>query len=356
MDPLTGALAVGAVSGIGSYLANQSAADRAAALQDKALQQWLQVNIPDPAEQKVVLDKFVSQGTLDPKLQSAIAQNPSEFENIVTSATNKTAQNRALSELEKTGYEGGLRLQDKAALQEAMMQGQQQDRAARQNISSEMARRGLGGSGFDVAARLQAQQASGDRNAANSLKIAGGAQDRALQAIMGAGQLGTQYRGQEFGEQAQRANAADRISQFNTANLRDVNAANIGAQNQAQAANLAAAQNLSNQNTQLANQQQMYNKNLSQQQFENQAKKTAGMTGQYGQQAGMALQQGQNTAGLIGQLGGSASNVIGQIGYGQEIAKGQNQQAQNQQQQAPTFAQVDDYFRTKKQRDQFGMG
>lgn len=315
MDPLTGALAVGAVSGIGSFLANQSAADRAAALQDKSLQEWLKVNIPDPAEQKVVLDKFVSQGTLDPKLQSAIAQNPSEFENIVTNASHKTAQNRALGELENVGYEGGLRLQDKAALQEAQLQGQQQDRAARDNIGAEMARRGLGGSGFDVAARLQAGQASGDRNAANSMKVAAGAQDRALQAIMQAGQLGTQYRTQDFGEQAQRANAADRISQFNTANLRDVNAANIGAQNQAQAANLAASQNLSNQNTQLANQQQMYNKNLSQQQFENQAKKTAGMTGQYGQQAGMALQQGQNTANMIGSMGGAAAGAIGQQGY-----------------------------------------
>jgi hypothetical protein len=352
MDPLTASLAVGAVSGIGSYIANQSANDRAKALQDKSFQQWIALNVPDPAEQKVVLDKFVSQGTLDPKLQSAIAQNPSEFENIVTNATHKTAQNRALSELENVGYEGGLRLQDKAALQEAQMQGQQQDRAARDNIGAEMARRGTSDSGFNVAARLQGQQASGDRNAVNSMKVAAGAQDRALQAIMGAGTLGTQYRTQEFGEQAQKAGAADRIAQFNTANLRDVNAANIGAQNQAQATNLSNAQQLANQNTSLANQQQMYNKGLAQQQFENQAKKTAGMTGQYGQQAGLAQQQGQQTANLIGSIGGAASGAIGQYGYNQAMAKNQTQAAQT----PPTYAQLDDYFATQKKREQAGMG
>jgi|SRR6478672_1415521 len=313
------ALAIGAGTGIASYLANQSAADRAAALQDKALQQWISLNIPDPAEQKVVLDKFVSQGVLDPKLQSAIAQNPSEFQNIVTSATDKVAQNRALSEMENIGYQGGLRLQDKAALQDAMLQSQQQDRQGRDNITAEMARRGLGGSGFDVAARLQNQQSVGDRNAANSMKIAAGAQDRALQSIMNAGQLGTQYRTQEFGEQAQRANAADRISQFNTQNLRDVNAANIAAQNQAQAANLSNAQNIANQNTQLANQQQMYNKSLAQQQYENQLKKTQGQTGIYGQQGNLEMQKGQNTANLLGSLGGAATSTLAQNDYWNKI-------------------------------------
>src|SRR5688572_25271534 len=107
--------------GIGNYLANKSAGDRAAMIQDKALQDWLKINIPDPKQQELALQRFVVEGTLDPKLESAIKADPSEFRNVMASAETKSAQNRALSELQAIGTQGGLRLQDKAALQESIL-------------------------------------------------------------------------------------------------------------------------------------------------------------------------------------------------------------------------------------------
>lgn len=309
MLPLIAAAGISAAAGIGSYLANKSANDRAAMLQDQAFQQWMNLQIPDPAEQKVVLQRFVQEGVLDPKLQAAIQQDPSEFQKIVTSADNKAAQNRALKELEDIGYSGGLRLQDKAALQDSMLNQQVQDRGNRNAIAADMARRGLGGSGFDVAAQLQGQQGTSDQAANNSLKIAAGAQDRALKAIEDAGGLATQYRTQDFGEQAQKATAADRINQFNTQNLRDVNAANTNALNQAQATNLASKQAISNQNTTLSNAEQTYNKGLAQQQFEDQAKKLSGATGQLGAEAETAQRGGQQLGNTISNIGGAASNA-----------------------------------------------
>lgn len=330
MDPLTiSLLAAGVGGGIGNYLANASANERASALQNQAFQQWMDLNIPNPEDQKIVLQKFVNEGQLDPKLQSAIKQDPSAFEKIVTPGGYKSAQNRALSQLEDIGESGGFRLQDEAALQEAMLQSQREGRIGRQNIASEMARRGMSNSGFDVAARLASQQNQANQDAQNSLRIAAMGQERALKAIEDSGQLATQYRGQDFGEQAQKAAAADAISRFNVANLRDVNAANIGAQNQAQQYNLSNAQDISNRNVNAANAQQQYNKQLGQQYFENQARRTAGATGQLNQLAGTEQRQGQNLGNLYGNLGQSA--------LGAAAAKGQ-------------YDMMDNYFDNKKNK------
>jgi hypothetical protein len=303
------ALGISAASGIANAAANMSAADRAAALQDKALQEWMKINIPDPAQQQLAMQRFVDQGELTPQLEKAITQNPSEFEKIATSAGQKSAQNRALMELEQMGYEGGLRLQDKAALQDAMLEGQMQDRAEREAITADMARRGMGGSGFEFASQLAAQQSGADRDSRNSLQIAAQAQDRALQSIMGAGDLATKYRTQDFGEQAQKAQAADAINRFNAQNLQDVHSRNIATQNRAQEMNLADKQRISDANVNLSNQEQQYNKELLQQQFDNQAKLAAGKSGQYGQMAGTEQQKGQaigNAFTNIGQAAGGA--------------------------------------------------
>lgn len=302
--PLIAAAGAAAIAGgIGSYLANKSAAERAEMLQNKSLQEWLRINVPDPEEQKLALKQFVVEGTLNPKLEKSIQADPSAFKNIMTDVTQKSAQNRALSELEKVGYDGGLRLQDKAALQDSMLESQAKERGDRMGISADMSRRGLGGSGFEVAAQLQGQQGAADRNARGSLDIASKAQDRALQAIMGAGDMATKYRTQDFGEQSAKASAQDKINMFNTNNLQDVQQRNVAAQNQAAAQNLSEQQRVSDQNTKQSNYEQEYNKKLLQQQFDNQVKKTAGISGQYGALANNAQQQGQNLGNLYTNMG-----------------------------------------------------
>lgn len=306
-----GAGATGIASGIGSYLAQSSANDRAAAMQTDAMQKWLALNVPDPEKQKVVLEKFVNQGQLDPALQTAIQQDPSAFNNIVDNQNYKAAQNRALDELSQVGYQGGLRLQDKAALQDSMLEGQAQERANRQGIAAQMARRGISGSGFDVAAQLAGQQSVADRNAQNSLKIASGAQDRALQAIQQSGALAGQLSNQDYQQQAQKAASQNQINQFNTANLRDVNAGNVQAKNAAQVYNLNNAQRIADSNTQIGNQQNLYNSGLQQQQYDNQLRKLSGETGQTNNLAQTTQQGGQITANAISNIGSGVAGGIG---------------------------------------------
>lgn len=317
MAVATGLLIAGGAAalagGVGSYLANMSAADRAAALQDKQLQEWIKINIPDPKEQELALEKFVSQGKLVPQLEQAIKQQPTEFSKITQGVQERAAQNRALQELQNIGNSGGLRLQDKAALQEAQMASTNRARGDRMAIEADMARRGMGSSGFALQSQLGAQQADADRNARSSLTAAASAQDRALQALIQGGQLGTQMRSQGFQEQSAKAQAQDAINRFNSGNLQDVQSRNIASQNAAQAANLAAAQQLSNMNTNLSNDQQKFNNSLIQQRFENEMAIARGKQGVLGGQAQAELARGQQTGNFFQNLGQTAAGTTASI-------------------------------------------
>lgn len=307
-----------------SYASNKSAQDRAEMLNNSAVQQWLSLNLPDPEAQKLALQKFVVEGQLDPKLEQAIKADPSAFEKIIVAPKYAEAQNRALDELSSIGYEGGLRLQDKAALQDAQQDAIVKDRAQREGIAAQMQRQGMGGSGFEVAAQLQGQQGTADRMANSSLHTAAMAQQRALDSIMGAGELAGKYRGQDFQENSAKAAAADKINLFNTENLRDIQSRNIGSQNRAAEMNLAEKQRISEQNIKQSNYQQEYNRKLLQQDFDNQAKKTAGMTGQLSGMAGTAMAGGQNLGNLYSNMGqgiSQSATSAAQMGFWDDYFK-----------------------------------
>jgi hypothetical protein len=327
-----GAFAGAGIGAIGNYAANSSANARAEMLQNQNLQNWIKINIPDLAEQKLALQQFVQQGTLSPKLEQAIKSDPSQFEKIVTDQKYKDAQNQALSQLQEIGSKGGLRLQDRAALQDAQQSSIDQERGDRLAISQQMANRGMGGSGFAAAAQLQAQQSGADRNAKNSLSVAAQAQDRALQSIMGAGNMATQFQNQDFSQQAQKASALDKINLFNTQNMQDVQQRNLAAQNYAQQQNLAQKQKTADQNTDLSNYQQQYNSNLLQQQYDNEIKKAAGMAGQYNALAGTALQQGKNLGNLfsnVRQGAAGASTAMAQNNFWDSYFKNKSNKSED---------------------------
>lgn len=306
------AAAIGGVAslagGILNYFSNMDAQERADALRDKALQEYLTINIPDQKSKELALSRFISQGTLAPEMEEAINQAPSEFQKVIADSGQKRSQLRALQSLEDLGYKGGLNLSDKAIYQDMLSKQQSQDRGARDAITSEMAQRGTGGSGFDLQARLAAQQASGDQASRNSLNIAAQAQQRALQAIQGAGDLATKYRSQDVNEQQSKAQAQDAINKFNAANMQDVFSRNIGMKNRAQEMNLNAKQGLADKNVGLFNQEAMYNTPLAEQDaqknFQNQMQLAGAKSGIYSGQA--------QAAGQTGQMQGNAWSNLGQ--------------------------------------------
>ncbi len=272
-------------------------------------QKVIQIKVPDPEHQKLELERYRSSGQLSPELESSIKADPSAFEHVVQNQKYAQAQDQALSQLQDLGEEGGLNLSDKANLQEQMIANANHDRANRDSISDEFARRGQLGSGMALQAQLGGAQSSGDRDAMMRLKSLGGAQDRALAAIQGAGDLAGKMQGADFERQGAVASARDRINQFNTQNAQSVQMRNIAARNEAQGTNLANQQHLANSNTDIANQQQKYNQGLQQQQFENQMQLGKAKSDVYSGQAGQANQD----AGRTSQAWGGAASGLGQL-------------------------------------------
>jgi hypothetical protein len=165
---------------------------------------------------------------------------------------------------------------------------------------------------MSLQAQLAGAQSAGDRDAQNRLKVLGGAQDRALQSIMGAGDLAGNLQSQDFQRQSTIADARDRINQFNVNNARDIQSRNVNARNSAASQNLSNAQNLMNANTEMANSEQQFNKSLAQQAFENNMQKNASISNAYTNQA----TQASNNAARQNQALGSLGSALGQAAAG----------------------------------------
>jgi hypothetical protein len=125
----------------------------------------------------------------------------------------RTAQIDALARLgqqSKTGYTAEDRLAEEKARQSAEEYNKRQQLA----VLSNMAQRGIGGSGQELALRNQAQQAAADTAYMGQLGAAANAQSRALEALKGYSGAAGDLRGQQINE----ASARDIINKYNADN------------------------------------------------------------------------------------------------------------------------------------------
>lgn len=297
-------------SGVAGALANASAAERAQMLQEKGMQEWFDLNIPDPKERELALKQFVQVGELHPALEQSVKAEESKLGNVNLDQGLQNSRLRALAALEEQGF-GGEQIQDAAARQKALIESGAANRGRQQAIVSDFARRGMGGSGLELQARLDASQAEGDRLASQGLDLEAQRRQRMLQAMEGAGQLAGNIQQQGLDLETAKAKAADAINMFNTQNAIGMQQRNIDRANEASKYNLGTAQDVSNRNVGLSNYQQEFNKNLLQQDYENRMKRAAGISGQYNQQAQQATQQGQNAANMWGGIASGVGTLTG---------------------------------------------
>ena len=201
MDPLTLSLAGAGVSGVMSligYLASQGQRDEANQLLEQAYQQYGDVvfeQLPNVAPQLL---------------------GPSQMASVETDPRFRDAQLKALTGFEDIQKAGGLMAEDKAVLNQMNREAEHAESGRQARILENMRARGVGGSGAELAAQLSSAQGAAERGQQRGLDVAGQAQRRSLDALMGGGQLAGSIRGQEFGEQSARAKAADEIARYNS--------------------------------------------------------------------------------------------------------------------------------------------
>lgn len=307
-------LLLAAGAGIASSAIGAAAASgdrkQASDLINKSIRDYESMGIPSVEAQQLVLEELRSVGQLTPELEQMVNLGPSAVGEISTDAGYKDAQLKALDELTSIGEGGGLRLSDKAQIEQALSQVRQQEKGSRDAILANARDRGVAGGGSELAAQLSNQQNSAQNAYAQGLDVAALAQDRAFNAIIEGGQLGGRLRDQEYGEKLNAARAADEIARFNAQNRIDMGQRNVNRRNEAQGYNLGEAQRISDANVGTRNQGQQYNTGLIQQQFDNQLALNQGKANARSGQASN-LQSGANAT---QQMWGGVGQGIGQIG------------------------------------------
>jgi len=165
-----------------------------------------------------------------PNLEKVIASRVegSAAEGIPQDFGNREARNRALQAIVNEGLSGGNSLESRLALEESRRATSAQELQGRQAVMQQAQMRGLSGGGPALAAQLQAQQAGADRHSMAGLSAAASARQRALQSLAQGGGMAAQAEGQDFDRAARVAESRDRIAQFNASQAQQANLYNAG--------------------------------------------------------------------------------------------------------------------------------
>jgi hypothetical protein len=287
--------------------AGKSEMEKATQLQRDAIARLEAIGIPTIEAQRIALE---TPQLVD--LLEAEVLGPSAMEEVRVDPRLRQAQMSALEQMSGLADQG-LGAEDRAAFNELRRAAAGQAQAQAQSVLQNAAAQGTLDSGAALAAQLAAGQSSADRMSQEGDRLAAQAAAARRQALMSKADMASQLGQQNFSQQAAAAQARDAISQFNTQNRQNV-----------AGTNLANRQAIENQRAATRNQQEMYNKGLLQQDFQNRMAKATGVTGQMGNLANAYAQQGQAaaqgqanmTTGLLGTAASLGSAYIGAKGAG----------------------------------------
>lgn len=242
--------ALGFIGGLFGGKRNPSPAEIAA---DKYLEELQALGVPPAEALAATYQRLQSQGQLTPEMEQTFFQADSEMKAIQEDPALREGQTRALEALRRESEQQGMTLEDRLAINQANMAADTKTRGANEAIIQNMQARGQGGAGAELALRAMNEQAAQQSNAMRSAQIASDARKRALDAVLNAGNLSGNIRGQDFNQAERTAAAQDAINRFNVANRQNVEGSNVGARNRAQELNLTEAQRIADANTGLTN-------------------------------------------------------------------------------------------------------
>lgn len=308
-----GSAASSIVGGIMANNANKSAQAAAAAAMARAQALIDQVGAPPDLSGKIILDQLQQAGVLTPEMESQIGNVVSKVSQVKTDPATRAMQVKALQEMSKRGS-AGYTPEDRAQYNQSR-QGVQRDlEAKQQQIAQEMQMRGQAGGGNELAQRLLASQAGADRASEEADRISAAASQSKLQALSQMGSMSGALRGQDFNEENTKAASQDEMDRFTTDRQLAISQRNVASANQAQAANLANKQDISNANVGINN---------TEAQRQNEAKRQKWLDDLYYAQAranpmqrsaAQTLESGKTNAQGITNMAGGIGSAFGSLG------------------------------------------
>lgn len=303
------AAGVGIASGIEGNRQASKSAKEAQKIKDRAAQEIYGIDVPDVQDLQYQNDLQTYVGDQDPTLVSNLGDISSQYDQIKGDPRFQTAQYQSLGALDDIVNSGGLTASDKLANQQAQDDVSMQNSRAQGAITRDLAERGLGGSGMEMAQRLSANQTAANLNANAAQTQQATAQQRALDAIMQRGNLSGSMQAADYAQQNKAAEAKDLIAKFNQTNAYNVNQQNANTANTAQAANLQNRQAVSNANVGLNNATKAQNTGAIQQTFGNQLDKGNAAVGVANGQAASRTAQGEATKNMYGGIANAAATA-----------------------------------------------
>lgn len=287
-------------------------AEKAAALYQKAFEQYNQMGMPPDQRDRLILKEFQSAGLYTPQVEELIQQGPSLVNQIQEDPALKAAQMQALTGLAGRA-QGGLMPEDIAAFNK-MRNQVAADQQARQGAILEAAqRRGQGAEGNALLAQLTGSQASANRAAEAGDELGATASRNALQSLTQYGSLGGQIRGQEFSQAQAKAAAQDAINQFNAQAAIGTQSRNVGAKNVGQLTNLQNQQAIMDRNVQQANAESYAQQERARQYWQNQLTLAQSKANAMAGQASVTQNAADKKAATWMQLGTGAGQTGGTL-------------------------------------------
>lgn len=308
---------IGLAGGLMGGAAASEEQERAQKILQEMYARYANLQIPDIEKQRLAFEEYRSSGNYDPAMESALGISEHDpMQDIQVDPRLRQAQMNQLETLSKLG-ETGFSPEERAQINSMQRKVEADNTSRLQQILQQQDMRGVGSSEAGLAARLQSSQSAANRQAQEQEQIAAQAWNRALQAKMGAGQLGGQIENTQFGQEAAKAGAQTNREMANFNNRNSVQQRNIASQNQGQMYNLQNNQNVMNQNVGMRNNQQQYNKELSQQQYNNELQKLSGMSGQVPNIANQHNQQAKQIGANYQNAAGGLQNIWGALNMAQ---------------------------------------
>lgn len=304
----------GIMGGISASSGRKAAAAAAAA----ALAELNKIGLPPDLSKEIIMKKFQSQGVLTPELEQDINLQASQVGQISEDAKLRGNQMDVLNTLGQVSR-GGLQAGDRAAYNELRAKTQQDLQAKQQQMMQQYQSQGMGGSGAQMMAQLSGAQGAADQQSAGADRMAAQASQNALAALGQRAQLAGGVRSQDFSVAQAKAQALDDRNKFLAQNSVAQQQRNVAAQNQAQGANLANAQNISNTNTAQANAESLRQNQAKQDYFNSQLGLATAKANALNNQGTVAQQGAQAQANMYTGMG----NALGQgaAAYGNYAAK-----------------------------------
>lgn len=188
----------------------------------------------DPAD--LTPDQLAAIQKYAPTMYQAVQQGDPSL--IQEAPAARQAQDEALQQLAQRSRQRGLSLQEKANLEQANQNVQQQLRGQTQAIQENFRNRGMGGGAMEQAQILENQRAGANSASDQALKAAADAEARGLESLTQYGNMASQMRNQDFARESANTGIKNNFAMTKWQNLQNIANQNTQAQNEANQYNL----------------------------------------------------------------------------------------------------------------------